>query len=89
MSHANRINEINLRAMKPETLDKFIARAEFVLREKGFEPMFKRKVRARIAAIEAAWKKHLLEEGGSCYCMASDQSCGPQLIAELKKILEF
>jgi hypothetical protein len=75
--------------MRTETLDKLIARAEFVLREKGAEPMFKRKVRARITVIEAAWKKHLLEEGGSCYCIASDESCAPQVIAELKKILEF
>lgn len=41
-----------------------------------------------ISEYKAEWKKHLAEERGSCYCMASDVSCLPERIKELEKILE-
>jgi len=40
----------------------------------------------RIDELKEEWKKHLKEEGGSCYCMASDDSCKPEVWKELSKI---
>jgi hypothetical protein len=40
----------------------------------------------RIAELQPIWKKHLKGEGGSCYCMSSDESCIPEAIEELRKL---
>jgi hypothetical protein len=40
----------------------------------------------RIAELQPIWKKHIKDEGGSCYCMSSDKSCIPEAIEELRKL---
>lgn len=37
--------------------------------------------------LEKEWKEHLEGEHGSCYCMASDDSCIPERIKEIDMIL--
>jgi len=49
----------------------------------------KKRIENKITVMEIEWKKHLEGEGGSCYCLASETSCLPERIKELKSILEI
>lgn len=44
-------------------------------------------VRARLEELNRKWKKHLEDDGGSCYCLASKYSCIPEKIDELRWVL--
>jgi len=48
---------------------------------------FEASVRGRLKELERDWKKHLEGEGGSCYCLANENSCRPEIIKELHKLL--
>jgi len=41
----------------------------------------------QLVDMQTKWDKHLKDEGGSCYCLASDTSCLPERIKEIKEIL--
>lgn len=49
--------------------------------------MVRRRIEKHIETLRTTWNKHLEEDGGSCYCLASDTSCIPQVITELKKLI--
>lgn len=45
-------------------------------------------IRKRINKYTRDWRKHLKDEGGSCYCMASQDSCTPEIAEELKSLIK-
>jgi len=53
----------------------------------GLLLQFQKQLQEKISSIDAKWKKHLFDEGGSCYCMASETPCSPDIIKHLEKVL--
>ena len=45
-------------------------------------------IRKRINKHTVDWRKHLKDEGGSCYCMASHESCIPEITGELEDLIK-
>lgn len=56
--------------------------------KKEFGKTQRKQIQQRIDELDTIWKKHLKEENGSCYCMSSDESCIPEVINELKRLLK-
>lgn len=47
----------------------------------------KKQIEDELVRMQAKWAAHLKEEKGSCYCMASETSCLPQMMETLEKVL--
>lgn len=56
--------------------------------KKAFGKTQRKQIQRRINELDVIWKKHYLKEGGSCYCMASETPCIPDIIKELKRLLK-